>query len=141
MARLERVDSALKSDALAAPPEHAVRSVKAFFGLQSAKAHSLWERIKLEPSFDSRLAPALSGLRGPGEDVRRITYESGGYTVDLTIEPADETSDGVVVGQLFEQGEQISDKKDAMEGALSLEEIQAKEKAAGFSVDEPSKAG
>lgn len=43
--------------------------------------------------------------------------------------------------ELFEQGEVITDKKDALEGALSLEEIQAKEAEAGFDVDEPSKAG
>ncbi len=43
--------------------------------------------------------------------------------------------------ELFESGEVITDKKDELEGALSLEEIQAKEADASFEVDEPSKAG
>ena len=41
---------------------------------------------------------------------------------------------------LFEKGEVITDQKEALEKALSLEEIQTKEAAAGFQVDEPSKA-
>ena len=43
--------------------------------------------------------------------------------------------------ELFEDGEVITDKKDAMDGALSLEEIQTKEADANFEVDEPSKSG
>ena len=43
--------------------------------------------------------------------------------------------------ELFEDGEVITDKKDALDGALPLEDIQAKEKEAEFDVDEPSKAG
>lgn len=42
---------------------------------------------------------------------------------------------------LWEQGECVTDKKDQLDAALSLEAIQEKEKAAGFQVDEPSKAG
>ena len=43
--------------------------------------------------------------------------------------------------ELFEGGECCTEKKDALDGALSLEQIQAKETEANFSVDEPSKAG
>ncbi|HLU48356.1 MAG TPA: ferredoxin family protein [Planctomycetota bacterium] len=43
--------------------------------------------------------------------------------------------------QLFPKGTQISDKKDPLPGALTLEQIQEKERNAGFSVEEPSKAG
>tara|TARA_B100000029_G_C16939720_1_gene728290 strand:+ start:151 stop:507 length:357 start_codon:yes stop_codon:yes gene_type:complete len=43
--------------------------------------------------------------------------------------------------ELFEDGENATEKKDALDAALSLEEIQAKEKEANFEVDEPSKAG
>ena len=42
---------------------------------------------------------------------------------------------------LFGGGTVVSEKKDALPSALELAAIQAKEKAAGFSVDEPSKAG
>ncbi|MFQ5504120.1 MAG: ferredoxin family protein [Planctomycetota bacterium] len=42
--------------------------------------------------------------------------------------------------ELCEDGTQISEKKDALEGALSLEEIQAKEKSNGWEIEEPSKA-
>jgi ferredoxin len=42
---------------------------------------------------------------------------------------------------LFATGTSISSKKDALPGAAGLEEIQAKEKAKGWKVDEPSKAG
>lgn len=41
--------------------------------------------------------------------------------------------------ELFEAGENVTEKVDALDGALSLEEIQAKEAEAGFSIDEPSK--
>ena len=43
--------------------------------------------------------------------------------------------------EIFEQGEVLSEKKEALDGALDLDEIQEKEKTEGFSVDEPSKAG
>jgi len=43
--------------------------------------------------------------------------------------------------ELFGHGENCTEKKDSLPGALSLEAIQGKEKAAGFAVDEPSKAG
>ena len=43
--------------------------------------------------------------------------------------------------ELFEGGEVCSEKKDAMDGALGLDAIQAKESEAGFSIEEPSKAG
>ena len=43
--------------------------------------------------------------------------------------------------QLYEAGEVITEKVDALEGALTLEEIQEKEQAAGLDVEEPSKAG
>ncbi len=43
--------------------------------------------------------------------------------------------------ELFEDGEVVTDKKDALEAALSLEEIQTKEADANFEVDEPSKSG
>ncbi len=43
--------------------------------------------------------------------------------------------------QLYEDGEVITEKVDELEGALSLEEIQEKEQAAGLDVEEPSKAG
>lgn len=43
--------------------------------------------------------------------------------------------------ELFEAGEVVSEKKDALANALTLEQIQAKEKEAGFSIDEPSKSG
>jgi hypothetical protein len=43
--------------------------------------------------------------------------------------------------QLYEDGEVITEKVDELEGALSLEEVQEKEKAAGLDVEEPSKTG
>ena len=43
--------------------------------------------------------------------------------------------------ELFKTGTNISEKKDPLPQALSLEQIQEKEKQAGLGVDEPSKAG
>ncbi len=43
--------------------------------------------------------------------------------------------------QLFSTGKSISEKKDPLPTALPLEGIQGKEKKAGWSIDEPSKAG
>ena|SRR6267378_1641996 len=43
--------------------------------------------------------------------------------------------------QLFSAGTNITEKKDPLPGALTLEQIHEKEKLAGFSIDEPSKAG
>ena len=42
--------------------------------------------------------------------------------------------------ELYPDGENVTEKKDQFDGALSLEEIQAKEKEASHAVDEPSKA-
>ena len=43
--------------------------------------------------------------------------------------------------ELFKVGVNISEKKDPLPGALPQEQIHEKEKLAGFSIDEPSKAG
>jgi ferredoxin len=43
--------------------------------------------------------------------------------------------------QLFSSGKSISEKKDPLPASLPLEGIQAKEKKAGWKIDEPSKAG
>ena len=43
--------------------------------------------------------------------------------------------------ELFSAGTVVSEKKDPLPGALDLAQIQTKEKQAGFSIDEPSKAG
>jgi ferredoxin len=40
--------------------------------------------------------------------------------------------------ELFKNGTNITEKKDPLPGALTLEEIQAKEKAEGWDVSEPS---
>jgi len=42
--------------------------------------------------------------------------------------------------QLYSSGKTLSQKKDQLSGALTLEQIQTKEKAAGLKIDEPSKA-
>jgi ferredoxin len=42
--------------------------------------------------------------------------------------------------EIFSQGVNITEKKDPLPGALTLEAIQENEKAAGWTVDEPSKA-
>ena len=42
--------------------------------------------------------------------------------------------------ELFGDGEQTSEKSEALAGALTLEEIQEKEKEAGWEIEEPSKA-
>jgi ferredoxin len=42
---------------------------------------------------------------------------------------------------LFAAGKQTSEKVDPLPSALALAEIQNRERSAGFSVDEPSKAG
>lgn len=42
--------------------------------------------------------------------------------------------------ELFPEGKQISTKKDALEGAKTLEIIQAEEKAKGWSLQEPRNA-
>lgn len=42
--------------------------------------------------------------------------------------------------ELYSQGEVITEKKDAMDGALTLEQIQEQEKAKGWDVGEPSGA-
>ena len=43
--------------------------------------------------------------------------------------------------ELFPAGVNVTEKKDPLPGALDLLQIQEKEKLAGLSVDEPSKAG
>ena len=43
--------------------------------------------------------------------------------------------------ELFEDGEVITEKKDALEAAVPLETIQQREKDAGQDVEEPSRAG
>jgi ferredoxin len=42
--------------------------------------------------------------------------------------------------ELYAEGEPISEKGDALEGAKTLEELQKAEKENGWEIDEPSKA-
>ena len=101
VAALEQVTTTAEIDGAVAPPEGAVRSAKAFFGLQQPAAASRWGEIDLRRAFDSALAP-LTASRSSSSATRHMLFESEEYTLELSVDYSPGEVDAVLRGQILE---------------------------------------
>ena len=99
---LVRVAATAEADLAIAPPAGAVRSVKAFFGVQRPGATSSWSELSLRRVFDSALAAAPAASRAPANAGRQLLFESDEYTLELSVDRVPDTEDAVLRGQLLE---------------------------------------
>ena len=98
---LEQVTITAEIDGAVAPPEGAVRSVKALFGLQQPAAANRWSEIALRRAFDSARAP-LAASRSSSSATRHMLFESEGYTLELSVDYSPGEVDAVFRGQILE---------------------------------------
>ena len=101
VATLERLVTTAEIDGAIAPPAGALRSVKAFFTVQSGGAAGRWTELVLRRAFDSNLAPAADS-RASSHDVRQLLFESDEYTLELSLDQTPGEVDAVLRGQLLE---------------------------------------
>ena len=106
---LERLVALARANDSQAPPEHLVRSVKAYFDLDRWGERKSLALLRLPAVYDSGLENASAGARGPRR-ARHLAYEAGGYTVDLAVGRAAASGESEVEGRLLvEPAEPLTD--------------------------------
>ena len=100
-AGLERVLTTAENDGAVAPPDGAVRSVRAFFDMQRPEAQSRWSELAMRQAFDSALAPMVAS-RSSSLASRQMLFESDDYTLELSVDYTPGEVDAVLRGQIME---------------------------------------
>jgi hypothetical protein len=97
----QRVHTIARREPAYEPPAGAVRDSEATFALHRPRETdpNRAERAKL--LFDSFLQPQLAGVRSGGARVRQLLYGTGGYQIDIRIEPQEDSEKAVLVGQVL----------------------------------------
>lgn len=83
------------------PPAGAVRTVKAMFGIHKPKKAGALREFVAELLFDSLRSPLPAGVRSSGAGIRQLLFGSGGFRVDLRIEPQQDSNKISLVGQVL----------------------------------------
>ena len=99
LATLSRIQRVGRFDATHQPPGHAVRAVKALYGVDHARRQS--RPVEMRLSFDSRLSPSTVGTRSLHTSSRHLVFYSQNHALDLRLDSERSTRDVVVVGQLL----------------------------------------
>lgn len=90
-----------------APPESAVHIAKSYAAQGAPEAAPSWITQIAELLFDSRMEPALAGVRSSAAaTARQMLYASGDYSIDLRIEPQPGSGKSWVVGQILSKSSQ-----------------------------------
>lgn len=98
---LRRVSEAAHRLAAAEPPEAAVRVAKALYSAYKPEKTASLKSLVAELLFDSSLVPLQAGVRSSGSTPRQLLFGSGGYRVDLRIEPQDDADRVSLLGQVL----------------------------------------
>lgn len=106
VAALRRVASLAAAEMATAPPDHAVRSVKALHALSRPRRPSLFEKVLLTPTLDSAREPAPVAVRGARVERRHLCFESEEFVVDLWLDRADHQAHAALLGQVASQAGQ-----------------------------------
>ncbi len=101
VATLERVLTTAEIDGAVTPPAGALRSVKAYFDLQQPRAKSRWSDLAMILSFDSCLSP-MAASRSASSPNRQMLFESGDYTLELSVDYSQGEAEAMLRGQLLE---------------------------------------
>lgn len=97
------VQAAALREASYAPPSDAVRVAKSYAAQGLPKAEPSWLTQVAELVFDSKLEPAVAGLRNSAAAApQQLLYTSGDYSIDLRIEG------DLAVGSLWVAGQILS---------------------------------
>ena len=98
---LEQVLTIAEIDGAVAPPDGAVRSVKAYFDLQQPAAGRRARALGMRRSFDSARSPMVAS-RASSSPVRQMLFESDDYTLELSVDYSLGEADAVLRGQILE---------------------------------------
>lgn len=82
------------------PPAAAMRSVEAYFAVESRARRGGRHELQVRSLFDSARAASPAASRAPGVG-RRLLFEAGGYTLELSVDRSPDSADGVLRGQLL----------------------------------------
>jgi hypothetical protein len=83
------------------PPDAAVRTVKGMYAIHGPRPHHPLKTLAAQLLFDSLQIPLQAGIRSSGTDVRQLLFGSGGYRVDLRIEPQMDSDKVSLIGQVL----------------------------------------
>jgi hypothetical protein len=82
----QQVCASAAREAAYTPPADAVRVAKSYAAEGLPKAKPSWLTQVAELVLDSKMAPAISGVRGSAAAPQQLLYASGDYSIDLRIE-------------------------------------------------------
>lgn len=86
-------------ESLYEPPSHALRSVKAAYALANLYAPTSWPMRFAQLIADSSLAPAAAGFRSGPPRERQLVYNTGGVSVELSLDSAPASGKLAITGQ------------------------------------------
>ena len=102
VSRWQKIQRAAVAEPTFQPPSEAVRMAKAAFAVSewARERRAAWGMV--EVLFDSRLQPALEGIRSAATGTRRMLYRADPFRVDLQVEGQVGSKNIVVTGQLLD---------------------------------------
>lgn len=102
---LRRVKDVADSDSRNAPPDFALRSVKAYFGLQSPERVSGFGRVPVRLAYDSLLEPAPVGTRSLHSSSRQLVCYAKNYALTVRMDHLDDKEDEelILAGEVLHQ--------------------------------------
>jgi hypothetical protein len=100
---LTRLSSVARSEKTIEVPNHLVRSALALFASQSSNFGARRASVVARLLFDSFMQPLAAGVRGQQRLSRQVLYQADGYSLDLRIEQERDSSQLLVVGQVFDR--------------------------------------
>jgi hypothetical protein len=92
-------------EAAYAPPDAAVRQVRARFAFAPPKSLLARAAEAATLMFDSFQQPLAAGVRAAGPSPRQMLYKAGSYVVRLRVEPADGSERLSIVGQVVDDAD------------------------------------
>lgn len=100
---LTRLNVAARNEKTIEVPDHLVRSALALFASQSSHYEERRSSVLARMVFDSFMQPLAAGFRGQQRVSRQVLYQAEGYSLDLRIEQERDSSQLLVVGQVFDR--------------------------------------
>lgn len=102
---LRRVTEVAVSDSRSAPPDYALRSVKAYFGLHSPERVSGLRRMRVRLAYDSLLEPAPVGTRSLHTTSRQLVCYAKNYALTVRMDHLDDKNEHemILAGEVLHQ--------------------------------------
>lgn len=100
---LARLNLAARNEKTIEVPDHLVRSALALFASQSSHVGERRASVLARLIFDSFMQPLAAGVRSEQRLSRQVLYQADGYSLDLRIEQERDSSQLLVVGQVFDR--------------------------------------